>query len=189
MRSGHLRPRRCPLIYHQKSGQKRGVTWWRLFKKCALAISGPGVATSYTTRKTEQMETAAAYFFEKPPLTNRDIFGWFSDWPSGNFSKSFSAYPAGAARCTGGEKLPLIYQDIFSLFPSGEVENFLILRYVAGGMPPGRKRGRHCEKYRPCFGAFCKRKLSGFSHHHFLLFLSKTVLTGTHFRYHPYLSL
>ena len=98
MRSGHFRLRSCPLIYHQKSGQKRGVTWWRLFKKCALAISGPGVATSYTTRKTEQMETAAAYFFEKPPLTNRDIFGWFSDWPSGNFSKSFSAYPAGAAR-------------------------------------------------------------------------------------------
>ena len=24
-------------------------------------------------------------------------------------------------------------------------------------MPPGRKRGRHCEKYRPCFGAFCKK--------------------------------
>ena len=59
--------------------------------------------------------------------------------------------------CTGGAKLPLIYQDIFSLFPRGEVENFLILRYVAGGMPPGRKRGRHCEKYRPSFGTFCPK--------------------------------
>ena len=56
------------------------------------------------------------------------------------------------------EKLPLIYQDIFSLFTSGEVENFLILRYVAGGMPPDMKRGRHCEKRRPSFGTFCPKE-------------------------------
>ena len=125
MRSGHFRLRCCPLIYHQKSGQKRGVTWWRLFKKCALAISGPGVATSYTTRKTEQMETAAAYFFEKPPLTNRDIFGWFSDWPSRNFSKSFSAYPAGAARYALAGKNFLSYtKTFFRYFQVGKSKIF-----------------------------------------------------------------
>ena len=46
-----------------------------IIQKCALAISGSGVASLYTTRKAEQMETATAYFFEKLPLTNRDIFG------------------------------------------------------------------------------------------------------------------
>lgn len=31
-------------------------------------------------------------------------------------------------------------------------------------------------------------KLYGFSHHHFLLFLLETVVIGTHFLYHFYLS-
>ena len=35
---------------------------------------------------------------------------------------------------------------------------------------------------------FADCKLSGFSHHYFLLFLLKVVVTGTHFLYHPYLS-
>ena len=89
MRPGHFRPRCCPLIYHQKSGRKRGVTWWELFRKYAPVVSGPSVAPSYTTRKAKQMETASTYFFEKPPLTNRDISGWFSDWSAGIFQNSF----------------------------------------------------------------------------------------------------
>ena len=32
---------------------------------------------------------------------------------------------------------------------------------------------------------FADCKLSGFSHHYFLLFLLKVVVTGTHFLYHP----
>ena len=192
MRPGYFRLRRCPLIYHQKSGQKRGGLMEIIQKTCP-GYPGSIVVPLYTTRKTEQMETVAAYFFEKHPLTNRDILGCFSDWPGGNFSKFFlcpSVCPAGAARYSVAGKNFLSYTEtFFHHFQVGKSENFLILRYVAGWMPPGRKRGRHCEKYRPSFGAFCKRKLSGFSHHHFLLFLSKTVLTGTHFRYHPYLSL
>lgn len=82
------------------------------------------------------------------------IFG-LARW---KFFKILLSLPSrGRPLCTGGEKLPLIYQDIFLLFPSGEVENFLILRYVAGGMPLGRKRGRHYEKYHPSFGTFCPK--------------------------------
>ena len=88
MRPGYFRLRRCPLIYHQKSGQKRGGLMEIIQKTCP-GYPGSIVVPLYTTRKTEQMETVAAYFFEKPPLTNRDILGCFSDWPSGNFSKSF----------------------------------------------------------------------------------------------------
>ena len=58
---------------------------------------------------------------------------------------------------SGGEKLPLIYRDIFSSFPSGEVGKFFDTGLVAGGMPLGMKRGRHCEKYRPSFGTFCPK--------------------------------
>ena len=46
-----------------------------IIQKICPGYPGSSVAPSYTTRKTEQMETAAAYFFEKPPLTNRDISG------------------------------------------------------------------------------------------------------------------
>ena len=65
------------------------MTWWELFRKYAPVVSGPSVAPSYTTRKAKQMETASTYFFEKPPLTNRDISGWFSDWSAGIFQNSF----------------------------------------------------------------------------------------------------
>ena len=58
---------------------------------------------------------------------------------------------------SGGEKLPLIYRDIFSSFPSGEVGKFFDTGLVAGGMPLDMKRGRHCEKYRPSFGTFCPK--------------------------------
>lgn len=102
MRPGYFRLRRCPLIYHQKSGQKRGGLMEIIQKTCP-GYPGSIVVPLYTTRKTEQMETVAAYFFEKPPLTNRDILGCFSDWPSGNFSKSFlcsPACPAGTVCCS-----------------------------------------------------------------------------------------
>jgi len=74
-----------------------------IIQKTCPGYPGSIVVPLYTTRKTEQMETVAAYFFEKPPLTNRDILGCFSDWPSGNFSKSFlcsPACPAGAVCCS-----------------------------------------------------------------------------------------
>lgn len=38
-----------------------------IIQKICLGYSGPSVAPSYTTRKTEQMETAIKYFSEKPP--------------------------------------------------------------------------------------------------------------------------
>ena len=46
-----------------------------IIQKICPGYPSSGVALLYTTRKTEQMETAPADFFEKPPLTNRDISG------------------------------------------------------------------------------------------------------------------
>ena len=121
MRPGYFRLRRCPLIYHQKSGQKRGGLMEIIQKTCP-GYPGSIVVPLYTTRKTEQMETVAAYFFEKPPLTNRDILGCFSDWLGGNFSKSFSyqrAYPAGDADTKRGRHCEK-YRPSFGTFcPKG----------------------------------------------------------------------
>ena len=189
MRSGHLRPRRCPLIYHQKSGQKRGGFDGNYSENMLQLFPAPALPPYIPPEKRSKWRRQPHIFLKNLPSLTETFLDDFRTGPAEIFKILFSLPSRSRPLCTGGEKLPFMYQDIFSLFPNGEVENFLILRYVAGGMPPGRKRGRHCEKYRPCFGAFCKRKLSGFSHHHFLLFLSKTVLTGTHFRYHPYLSL
>ena len=50
-----------------------------IIQKTCPGYPGSIVVPLYTTRKTEQMETVAAYFFEKPPLTNWDILGCFSD--------------------------------------------------------------------------------------------------------------
>ena len=73
-------------------------------------------------------------FFEKPPLTNRDILGCFSDWPSGNFSKSFlcsPACPAGGVRYSVAEKNFLSYTvTFFCYFQVGEKEKVLVLFLV-----------------------------------------------------------
>ena len=130
-----------------------------IIQKSVLAISDPGVASLYTTRKAEQMETAITYFLKNLPSLTETFLDDFRTGPAEIFKILFSLPSRGRPLCTGGEKLPFMYQDIFSLFPNGEVENFLILRYVAGGMPPGMKRGRHCEKRRPSFGTFCPKSL------------------------------
>jgi len=105
-----------------------------IIQKTCPGYPGSIVVPLYTTRKTEQMETVAAYFFEKPPLTNRDILGCFSDWPSGNFSKSFlcsPACPAGGVRYSVAEKNFLSYTvTFFCYFQVGEKEKVLVLFLV-----------------------------------------------------------
>ena len=77
-----------------------------------------------------------------------------------------------------GEKLPLIYRDIFSSFASGEVGNFFDMGLVAGGMPLGMKRGRHYEKYRPDFGTFCPKAKNMTTHLRCAIISLKKFLVG-----------
>lgn len=58
---------------------------------------------------------------------------------------------------SGGEKLPLIYRDIFLLFPSGGKGKSFSAASCRKKLPD-MKRGRHCEKRRPSFGTFCPKQ-------------------------------
>ena len=89
MRSGHLRPRRCPLIYHQKSGQKRGGLDGNYSENMPRLFPAPALPPHIPPEKQSKWRRQPHIFLKNLPSLTETFLDDFRTGPAEIFQNPF----------------------------------------------------------------------------------------------------
>ena len=95
-----------------------------IIQKSVLAISDPGVASLYTTRKAEQMETAITYFLKNLPSLTETFLDDFRTGPAEIFQSPFQLTQPGPPAALAGKNFLSYTKTFFRYFQVGKSKIF-----------------------------------------------------------------
>ena len=91
MRPGHFRLQRCPLIYHQKSGQKRGGFDGNYSENMLQLFPAPALPPYIPPEKRSKWRRQPHIFLKNLPSLTGTFLDDFRTGPAGIFQNSFHA--------------------------------------------------------------------------------------------------
>ena len=112
-----------------------------IIQKSVLAISDPGVASLYTTRKAEQMETAITYFLKNLPSLTETFLDDFRTGPAEIFQNPFQlTQPGPPAMHWRGKTSSHIPRHFFAISKWGS-RKFFDTALCSGRDATGQEKG------------------------------------------------